>query len=191
MWFSNQNLKHRVQLLLCGTLTVTASPCLFSKKKCPIMPLNQNVHQTVTRFVCVGFSMYACRFSVPQIGQFCLFTYPPRSKLASSEKMLFFAKNGIFCKSIAGPLSEAYTSVYTTIFVRRKELSVAIHEIRFSWKKMLDGGPYMSCPFTNLHFKWQGCVPLHLSACWTIRQQYMYFHVCVCTCVCVLMVFNP
>ena len=61
--------------------------------------------KTVTRFGCDGFSMYACGFSVRH---FCLFTYPPRSKWA--EKMIiFFAKIGIFCKSIAGPLSEAYT----------------------------------------------------------------------------------
>ena len=30
------------------------------------------------------------RFSVPQMLQFYLFTYPPRSKWASSEKMIFF-----------------------------------------------------------------------------------------------------
>ena len=42
------------------------------------MPLDQNPHQTGTRFGCVGFSMYACWFSVTQMRQFCLFTYPPR-----------------------------------------------------------------------------------------------------------------
>ena len=86
-------------------LTVTASPCSFSKKNGQIMP----VDQTVTRFGCFGFSLYACRFVVPQMRQFCFFTYPPRSKWASTEKMLFFAKIGIFCKSIAGSLSETYT----------------------------------------------------------------------------------
>ena len=54
--------------------------CSFSKKNYSIMPLEQNPHQTVTRFGCVGFSMYACRFSVPQMRKFCLFTYPLRSK---------------------------------------------------------------------------------------------------------------
>ena len=29
---------------------ITASPCSFSKKNGPIMPLDQNPHQTVTRF---------------------------------------------------------------------------------------------------------------------------------------------
>ena len=48
--------------------------------ECPIMPQDQIPHQTVTCFECVDFSMYACRFSVPQMRQFCLFTYPPRSK---------------------------------------------------------------------------------------------------------------
>ena len=72
----------------------------------------------VTRFGCVGFSMYACVFSVSQMLQFFLFTYPPRSKWASSEKMIFFffAKIGIFCKSIAGPLPrvvQPYTQPYS------------------------------------------------------------------------------
>ena len=53
--------------------------------------------------------MSACVFSVPRKKQFCSFTYPPRSKLAKSEKMIFFAKIGIFCKSIAGPLNEVKT----------------------------------------------------------------------------------
>ena len=62
-------------------------------------PAFLNLHQTVTRFGCVGFSMYACGFFVPQMRQVCLVTYPPRSKWASSEKKIFFAKIGIFCKS--------------------------------------------------------------------------------------------
>ena len=37
-------------------MTVTACPYSFSKKNDPIMPLDQNPHQTVTRFGCVGFS---------------------------------------------------------------------------------------------------------------------------------------
>ena len=48
------------------------------------MPLDQNPQQTVTRFGCIGFSMYVCGFSVPKMRQFCLFTYPPRSKWVSS-----------------------------------------------------------------------------------------------------------
>ena len=86
------------------------------------MPLDQNPHQTVIRFGIVGFSMYACGFYVPQMRQFCLFTYPPRSKWASSEKMICFAKIGIFCKSIAGSLSEAYTQLYS--FVGRVKLII-------------------------------------------------------------------
>ena len=56
-------------------------------------------------------------FSVPQMRQFCLFTYPPRAKWVSSEKIIFFfAKIGIFCKSIARLLSsvvQAYTQPYS------------------------------------------------------------------------------
>ena len=33
----------------------------------------------------------------------------------------FFANIGIFCKSIAGPLSQRCSSVYTTIFIRLKD----------------------------------------------------------------------
>ena len=54
------------------------------------MLLDQIPHQTVTRFGCVGFSVYACGFSVTQMRQFCLFTYPQRSKWASCERMIFF-----------------------------------------------------------------------------------------------------
>ena len=39
--------------------------------------------------------LYACGFSVLQMRQFYLFTYPPRLKWASSEKTIFFAKIGI------------------------------------------------------------------------------------------------
>ena len=63
---------------------------LIFEKNGPIMPLDRNPHQIVTRFGCVGFSMYASGFSVSQMRQCCLFTYPPRSKWASSEKMFFF-----------------------------------------------------------------------------------------------------
>ena len=41
----------------------------------PIMPLDQNTHQTMTRFGCVGFLMYACGFLCPKCENFaCLHT---------------------------------------------------------------------------------------------------------------------
>ena len=83
-------------------LIVTATICSFSKKKKKkkkITNLDKNPHQTVTCFWCFDFSMYACGFPVP-----------------SSEKMIIFAKIGIFYKSIASPLSEA-----KTIFIQRKD----------------------------------------------------------------------
>ena len=104
------------------------------------MPLDQNPHQTVTHFGCVGFSMYACGFSCAKITM--SFTW---------KDDFFFATIGIFCKSIAGPLSsvvQAYTQPYSfggkikLIFCQiRHELSVTIHETSTSWKKKLDGGP--------------------------------------------------
>ena len=102
----------------------------------PIMILNQNPQQTVTHIGCVGFSMNACGFSVPQMQQFCLFSYPPRSKWASSEKMNFRC-----------------LSVYTIIFVRRRDKTNYL--LNQTWskcyhlrnrhylnKRTLDGGPY-------------------------------------------------
>ena len=109
-----------------------SSSCSFSKKNGPIVPLDQNAHQTVTRFGCVDFSMYACGFSVPQMRQFCLFTYPPRSKWVSSEKEIFFPKSA----SSISPLVQADTQPYSfggriklIICQIRHELSVTIHEV--------------------------------------------------------------
>ena len=86
------------------------------------MALDQNPYQTVTCFCCVGFSKYACGFSVPQMRQFCLFTYP--SFICKDD---FFAKIGIFCKSIAGPLSEAKTHW----MVNWLQL---LHQLNFVWR---------------------------------------------------------
>ena len=105
-------------------------------------------------FGCVSFSMYTCGFSVPQMQQFCLFTYLPRSKWsASSVRRLFNAYVRVLCapsilwKSIAGPLSEAHNHLRSAEGLKqiicqiRHELSVTIQEISFSWKNPLDGGP--------------------------------------------------
>ena len=82
--------------------------------------------------------------------QFCLFTYPPRSMINELhlKRWFFFAKIGIFCKSIAGPLHsiiQAYTQPYS--FGGRMKLIICqikheLSEISTSWKqKTLDGGP--------------------------------------------------
>ena len=82
------------------------------------MPLDQNPHQTVIRFGCVGFSMYACGFSVARIFA-CLHIRQDQNEL--HEKMIFFAKIGIFCKSICHNTFQRYSSINTTKFVRRKD----------------------------------------------------------------------
>ena len=56
--------------------------------------------------------------SVPRMRQFYLFRYPPRSKWASSEEMIFLPKIG---KSICCNISQRCSSILTTIFVRRKD----------------------------------------------------------------------
>ena len=87
--------------------------------------------------------------------QFCLFTYPPRSKWALSEKMIFFLPKS--ASSVSRPqahLPKRCLSVYTTIFVRRKDKTnyrsnqtwaKCYHsQKRKSWKKKtLDSGPYI------------------------------------------------
>ena len=111
---------------------ITAIDCSeekFSQKNCPIIHLDQNPHETVTRFGCVGFSIYANAY------------IPAKIKMNFIWKDVFFAKIGIFCKSTAGPLPsvvQAYTQLYSfggrikLIFCQlRRELS----EIRTSWKK--------------------------------------------------------
>ena len=137
-------------------LTVTASPCLFSKKNGLIMPLGQNPHQTVTRSGGVGLSMYACGFSVAQM--------PAKIKMSFIWKDDFFAKIGIFCKSIAGPLVQAYRQPYSfggsiklIICQIGHEVSVAIHAIYISWKKMLDGGSYRNVFILYQALIWNSC----------------------------------
>ena len=122
------------------------------------MALDQNPHQTVTCFGCVGFSMYVCGFSAPQMRNFaCLHTRKDQNEL-HMKRCFFFAKIGIFCKSIAGPhpsIVQAYSQQYS--YGGRLKLIICQirHEINTSWKK-LDGGPY-SCGYgvnTRLHCSW-------------------------------------
>ena len=62
----------------------------ISKEKWPNYCLwTKNPHPTVTRFGCVGFSMYGRVF----MRQFCSFTHPRRSKWVPSEKTIFFFQN--------------------------------------------------------------------------------------------------
>ena len=117
----------------------------FAKIDIFCKPIAGQITEACTQCMLFGFSMYACGFSVPQMRQYCLFTYAPRSKWLLFEKMIFFAKIGIFCKSIIGPLPsivQAYIQSYSfggrikLIICRiRHELSVTIHEISTSWKK--------------------------------------------------------
>ena len=69
------------------------------------MPLDQNLYQTVTRFACVGFSMYACDFLYLKFdNNACLHARQDQNMIWKYD--FFFAKIGIFCKSIAGKLAK-------------------------------------------------------------------------------------
>ena len=73
------NVANILLLNFCKQKLVQHSPITIAID-CNDLSLDQNPHQTVTRFGSVGFSMYVCAFSVLQMRQLCLFTYPPRSK---------------------------------------------------------------------------------------------------------------
>ena len=88
--------------------------------------------------VCM-YAMYArmCGLFVPQMRQFCLYTYPPRSNWAASEKIIFLPKSPIF-----PAYKQAYTQPHSfggriklIICQETHELSVIIHKIVTSWKK--------------------------------------------------------
>ena len=82
-------------------------PCLFSQKNGLIMPLDQNPHQTVTRFGCINVCVQV--FCAPNV-TILLVYISAKIKMSFIWKAdFFFAKIGIFCKLIAGPLSEVRT----------------------------------------------------------------------------------
>ena len=93
--------------------------------------------------------LYACGLSVPQMRPFCLFTYPPGSKWASSEKMIFLPKSA----SSVSRSQAHFLTLFNRSFGRRMKLiicqirhklSVTTHEISSSWKKALCSGFYTS-----------------------------------------------
>ena len=110
--------------------------------------MDQNPHQTVSRFRRGGFSMYACGFSGPQMRQFCSFLYPSRSKWASSEKMIFFCQKRHLLYVDRRFTSQCFLSVFTTIFVRRKDKTNYLSnqtwaKCCYSRNQTLDGGAYI------------------------------------------------
>ena len=155
-------------------MTVTTSPCSFSKKYGTIMSLNQNPHQTV--FCALAYQCIRASFLCLKLDNFaCL-----QSRQDQNELNFFFTKIGIFCKSLAGLLPsvvQAYTQPYSfggriklIICQIRHELSVTIHEVSTCWKKTLDGGLYilniiynMTSSNNNLTIKVTGSMILPLA----------------------------
>ena len=73
-------------------------------------------------FGCCGSLMYACGFSVPQMRQVWLVYIPAKIQMSFIWKDdFFFAKIGIFCKTICRNISQHGSSVCITIFARRKD----------------------------------------------------------------------
>ena len=77
------------------------------------MPLDQNPHQTVTRFGYVIFSTYAGGFSVLQMQQIMLVYIPPKIKMSFIWKDDFFAKIGKSNVAIFRRVVQEYTQSYS------------------------------------------------------------------------------
>ena len=116
-------------------LTVPDSPCSFSKKNDPIMPVDQNPRRLFN--VCVRV------FCAPN-ATILLVYIPAKIKMSFIRKDdFFFAKIGIFWKSIAGPfpsVGQAYAQPYSfggriKLIVCQIRHELTIHEISFSWRK--------------------------------------------------------
>ena len=135
-------------------MTVTASPC--SKKNGPIMPLDQNPLPNSESFW-VHRLFYVCVrvFCAPNATILLVYITAKIKMSFICKDDFFFAKIGIFCKSIAGPYSpavvvvQAYTQPYSfggriklIICQIRHELSV-YHSLNnhLLKRKNLDGGP--------------------------------------------------
>ena len=125
-------------------MTVTASPYSFSKKNGAITPLDQNPHQTVTRFGCVGISMYACGFSVPQMRQYgCLHSRQDQNYLHLKIWFFFTKIFKVMSQYFPTLFKHIHNHIHSTVICQnRHELSVTIHEVSTTWKRTLDGGPY-------------------------------------------------
>ena len=113
-------------------MTVTASLYSFSSKIC------------TKQWLVLGASAFQCMragFLCPNCDNFtCLHTRHDQNEL--DLKRWFFAKICILCKSIAGPLSQAYTRLYSfggriklIICQIRHELGITYHSPNKRWLK--------------------------------------------------------
>lgn len=73
----------------------------FEKKSGPYMPLGQYLHQTVTRFGCIVFSMNACGCSVAQIRLLCLFTHGSDGDSLLSKSVFNYRTNSATFPSLS------------------------------------------------------------------------------------------
>ena len=105
------------------------------------------------QWLVLGASAFQCTragFLCPKCDSFVCLHIRQKIKMSFSWKYDFFSKFGIFCNAIAKPLSEAYTSVYTTIFVWRKDKTNYLSNQTWVMcyhsrnKHQLDGGPYIT-----------------------------------------------
>ena len=114
--FVNENSFNMARLR--SLLTLTASPSSFSKKNYPIIPLDQNPHQRLTRFGCVGFSMYACGFFCAPNATILLVYILAKIKMSFIWKDDFFWQNRYLLLVDHRPTFQRCSSVFV---VRRKD----------------------------------------------------------------------
>ena len=117
-----------------------ASPCSFSKKNFPIMPLDQNPHQPLV-FGASDFQSMRAGFLYPKCDNFaCLYTHQDQNEL--QLKRWFFYHDRQSNVAIFPSVVQVYTQPYSfggriklIICQIRPDISVTIHEISTSWKK--------------------------------------------------------
>ena len=135
------------------------------------------------QWLVLGASAFQCMragFLCPKCANFaCLHTRLDQNEL-HLNRWFVLAKIGIFCMSIAGPLSEgpySFGGMIKQITCQiRHELSVTIHEISTSWRKTLDGWPYIILPtvLVNVLFwfsEFESLVTVNLSTVFEIELQ--------------------
>ena len=100
---------------------------LIFKENCSITALDQNPHSDsfwVRRIFNVCVRVFSAAYVI------ILLVY-----IATKIKDVFFSKIGIFCKSICAYISQPCSSVYTTIFVRRKDKTNYLSKCYYSRNK--------------------------------------------------------
>ena len=118
-------------------------PALFKRIHNHIRSVEGRIKLIIWTKICtkqwlVVFSIYACGFSVPQMPQFCLFTYPPRSKWASKEvsRSAHFWRKIFACGPKSAPNSDSFwVRRLFNVWAAKIKMSFIWKDDFFFWQK--------------------------------------------------------